>query len=127
MIKVYVSPNCQSSKKVIQFFKKNNIPYVKRNIIKYPLTESEIKTLLQLAPNGVNDIISIRAKFIKNHVIHIENLRMSDIYDLVKKEPTVLRRPIILQEEKQRIQFGYHEDEIELFLRDSINDETWSM
>lgn len=123
MIKIYVSPSCLSSKKVIQFFEKHKIPYIKHNIIQNPLTESEIKVLLQLAPNGVHDIVSSRAKFIKTHAVNIEMLRMNDIYDLIKNSPTVLKRPIILQEDKKRIQIGYNEDEIELFLRDSLEKE----
>ncbi len=123
MIKIYVSPSCLSSKKVIQFFDKHKIPYVKRNIIQNPLTESEIKSLLQFVPNGINDIVSNRAKFIKTHAINIENLRMEEIYNLIKNSPTVLKRPIILQENKKRIQIGYNEDEIEIFLRGNLENE----
>ncbi|MGL5268333.1 MAG: Spx/MgsR family RNA polymerase-binding regulatory protein [Spiroplasma sp.] len=123
MIKVYVSPSCLSSKKVIQFFEKNNIPFIKRNIIQYPLSNSEIKVLLQLAPNGVADIISTRAKFIKLHAINIENLKLSQIYEMIKTSPTILKRPIILQEDQKRIQIGYNEDEIELFLRSNFDNQ----
>lgn len=123
MIKVYVSPSCLSSKKVIQFFEKNNIPYVKRNIIQYPLSDSEIKLLLQLSPNGVSDIISSRAKYIKFHAINIENLKLSQIYEMIKTTPSILKRPIILEESKQRIQIGYNEDEIELFLRNNFDNQ----
>lgn len=123
MIKVYISPSCLSSKKVIHFFEKHNIPHVKRNIIQNPLTESEIKTLLQIAPNGVHDIISSRAKYIKHHAINIENLRLSEVYYLIHNSPTVLKRPIIVEEDKQRIQIGYNEDEIELFLRSTSDNQ----
>lgn len=123
MIKIYVSPSCLSSKKVIQFFEKHNIPYIKRNIIQNPLTDSEIKLLLQFVPNGINDIISTRAKFIKTHAVNIENLTMLQVFSLIKNSPTVLKRPIILQENQRRIQVGYNEDEIELFLRGNIGTE----
>lgn len=123
MIKIYVSPSCLSSKKVIQFFEKHNIPYIKRNIIQNPLTDSEIKLLLQFVPNGINDIISTRAKFIKTHAVNIENLTMLQVFSLIKNSPTVLKRPIILQENKKRIQVGYNEDEIELFLRGNVENE----
>ncbi|MBE4703771.1 Spx/MgsR family RNA polymerase-binding regulatory protein [Spiroplasma platyhelix] len=123
MIKVYVSPSCLSSKKVMQFFDKNNISYIKRNIIKEPLTESEIKVLLRFATNGINDIISSRAKLIKHHVFNIESLKLSQIYHLISTSPTVLKRPLILQENKERLQIGYNEDEIEIFLRNDSNNE----
>lgn len=123
MIKIYVSPSCLSSKKVINFFEKHKIPYIKRNIIQNPLTDSEIKLLLQFVPNGVDDIISSRAKYIKTHAVNIERLTMLEVFDLVKKWPTILKRPIILQESKQRIQIGYNEDEIELFLRENLENE----
>lgn len=123
MIKIYVSPSCISSKKVIQFFNKNNIPFEKINIIQTPPTKEEIKVLLQLAPNGITDIISTRAKFIKTHVVNIENLKLSDLYTLIKTTPTILKRPIILEENRNRLQIGYHEDEIELFLRTNADNE----
>ena len=123
MIKIYISPSCLSSKKVIQFFDKHKIPYIKRNIIHNPLNDTEIKLLLRFVPNGVGDIISTRAKFIKTHAINIEKLTMLQVFDLIKTSPTVLKRPIIIQENKQRIQIGYNEDEIELFLRGSIENE----
>lgn len=123
MIKVYVSPSCLSSKKVIQFFEKNNIPFVKRNIIQYPLSISEIKLLLQLSRNGISDIISSRAKYIKFHSINIENLRLSQIYEMIKATPSILKRPIILEESKEIMQIGYNEDEIELFLRNNFDNQ----
>lgn len=123
MLKVYVSPCCISSKKVIQFFEKNKISFVKRNIIKEPLSENEIKILLKCAPNGLNDIISSRAKLIKLHSVKIENLRLSQIYHLIKNEPTVLKRPLILEENKELLQVGYNEDQIEIFLRNENDNE----
>lgn len=123
MIKVYISPSCLSSKKVMQFFDKNKISYIKRNIIKEPLSESEIKSLLHFAPNGICDIISTRAKLIKFHAINIENLRLSELYSLIQNSPTVLKRPIILEENTERLQVGYNEDEIELFLRSNSDNE----
>lgn len=123
MIKVYVSPSCLSSRKVTQFFDKNKISYIKRNIFKEPLSEEEIKSLLQFAPNGIHDIISERAKYIKVHAINIEKLKLSQVYALIKRSPTILKRPIILQEKHEYVQVGYNEDEIELFLRTEIDNE----
>lgn len=122
MKKIYFSPSCSSSRKTIQFFDEHNIGYIKHNIIKEPLTNQEIKTLLQLAPNGVNDIISAKSKFIKVHAVNIENLRLPEIYQLIKDEPRILKRPIIVDLTNKKIQVGYNEDEIEIFLRSNLDD-----
>lgn len=122
MKKIYFSPSCSSSRKTFQFFDQHSITYIKHNIIKEPLTENEIKMLLQLAPNGVNDIISEKAKFIKVHAVNIEALRLPEIYQLIKDEPRILKRPIIVDLVNKKIQVGYNEDEIEIFLRSNLDD-----
>ncbi|MDQ7983047.1 MAG: Spx/MgsR family RNA polymerase-binding regulatory protein [Spiroplasma sp.] len=122
MKKIYFSPSCSSSKKTFQFFDQHNIGYIKHNIITEPLTENEIKMLLQLAPNGVNDIISSKAKFIRVHNINIEKLRLPKVYQLIMIEPKILKRPIIVDLVSKKIQIGYNEDEIEIFLRSNLDD-----
>ncbi len=122
MKKIYFSPSCSSSRKAIQFFNEHNINYIAKNILKDPLTDQEIKTLLQFAPNGVNDIISTKAKYIKVHAINIEALRLPEIYQLIKDEPRILKRPIIVDLVNKKIQIGYNEDEIEIFLRSNLDD-----
>lgn len=122
MTKIYFSPGCSSSRKTIQFFDEHNIKYAKKNILKDPLTEQEIKTLLQLAPNGVNDIISTKAKYIKTNEINIETLRLPEIYQLVKDEPRILKRPIIVNLTNKKLQVGYNVDEIEIFLRSNFEE-----
>ncbi|MCL6429085.1 Regulatory protein Spx [Spiroplasma sp. JKS002669] len=122
MKKIYFSSSCSSSRKTIKFFNEHNISYTAKNIIKDSLTDQEIKTLLQFAPNGVNDIIATKAKYIKTHAINIETLRLPEIYQLIKDEPRILKRPIIVDFEKKKIQVGYNEDEIEIFLRSNLDD-----
>lgn len=119
MKKIYFSPSCSSSRKAIQFFNNHNLNYTAKNILKEPPTEQEIKTLLQFAPNGVNDIISSKAKYIKTHAISIEALRLPEIYQLIKTEPRILKRPIIVDFANKKILVGFNQDDIEIFLRNN--------
>ena len=48
MIVLYTSPGCASCRKVKQWLKDRNLPYVEKNIFKTLLNDSEIKHLLML-------------------------------------------------------------------------------
>lgn len=42
---------------------------------------------------------------------------------MIKATPSILKRPIILEESKEIMQIGYNEDEIELFLRNNFDNQ----
>lgn len=46
----------------------------------------------------------------------MEELSISDLIDLIAKNPSLLRRPIIM--DKKRMQIGFNEDEIRAFYQE---------
>ena len=46
--------------------------------------------------------------------MNLETLPLQELYTIIKNNPGLLRRPIILDE--KRLQVGYNEDEIRRFL-----------
>ena len=46
--------------------------------------------------------------------------KMNELVDFIVKNPTVLKRPIIVAEEE--IQVGYNDDDISLFLPEELRD-----
>lgn len=114
MIKIYTSPSCSSCRKVKRWFDEQNIPYVEKSIFAPSLNESDLKEILIKSENGTDDIISSRSKIMKNNNIEIEDMKMNELLEFVKRNPTILKRPIIVDDSK--IQVGYNDEEIRSFI-----------
>ncbi len=116
MIVVYTSPGCAGCRKLKQWLKDRNIEYKEKNIFKVLLSPAEIKYLLMRSENGAEDIISKRSKVILENNINIEDMTVEELIRFVQQNPSVLKRPIILNEEN--FQVGYDSEEITTFSRD---------
>ncbi|HZG61475.1 regulatory protein spx [Anoxybacillus calidus] len=114
MVTLYTSPSCTSCRKAKAWLEKHNIPYVERNIFAEPLTIEEIKEILRMTENGTDEIISTRSKIFQQLNINLESMPLQDLYEVIRQNPGLLRRPIIIDE--KRLQVGYNEDEIRRFL-----------
>ncbi len=118
MIKLFVSPSCTSCRKARQWLEEYGLEFEEKNISHTPLTEDEIKRILSLTENGTEDIISFRSQAYRKLDCNLEDLSMSELLDLFKMHPTLIRRPIIMDD--RRLQIGYNEEEIRCFLPRSI-------
>ena len=114
MIKIYTTPSCSSCRKAKKWLDKYMIEYVEKNIFTQPLTGDDIEIMLQNAENGFDDIISTRSKIFKEKDLDIEDMLMSELKDFIIENPSVLKRPIIVDE--TRLQVGYNEEEIRIFI-----------
>ncbi|MCP9313469.1 transcriptional regulator Spx [Liquorilactobacillus satsumensis] len=114
MVTLYTSPSCTSCRKARAWLRKHEIPFKERNIFSEPLSINEIKQILQMTENGTEEIISKRSKAYQKLNVDLDELPLKQLFDLIQKNPGLLRRPIILDE--KRLQVGYNEDEIRRFL-----------
>lgn len=114
MVIIYTSPSCLSCRKAKLWFKEHNIPYLERNITLEPLKDREFKKILQMTQDGTHEIISIRSKVYQKLQINLDHISMKKLYDLIQKNPSLLKKPIILDE--KRLQVGYQEEDIRQFL-----------
>lgn len=121
VVTLYSSSSCTSCRKARNWLISHNIDYVEQNIIKNPLTKEEIKGILRLSEEGTSEIISTRSKVFADLNINIDNLTLSQLIDLIQKNPAILKRPILLDD--RRLQVGYNEDEIRLFLPRQVRKE----
>ena len=69
---------------------------------------------MALTENGTDDIISTRSKIFQKLDVDVEDLSISALIRLIEENPSLLRRPIIL--DNKRMQIGFNEDEIRAFL-----------
>lgn len=114
MIVLYSSPGCASCRKVRQWLKEQNLKFIEKNIFTSMLSEKEIKYLLMRTDNGAEDIISKRSKIMQESTINIEELSISELILFIQRHPSVLKRPIVMNEKSFLI--GYDEEEIDAFL-----------
>ncbi|MDD8048854.1 MAG: transcriptional regulator Spx [Thomasclavelia sp.] len=114
MIRIYTAPSCASCRKVKSWLKDHNIPYIEKNIFATLLRPEELKELLERSENGTDDIISKRSKIIKESNIDIDSLSINELIKFVQENPSVLKRPIMIDE--RRFQVGYNSEEIRVFI-----------
>ena len=114
MIKILVSPSCASCRKVRKWFEENQIPYEAVNIFSGTLTPDDIKEAITKSEIGTDDIISRRSKVFQDSTIDFDDLTVSELIDFVIKNPSVLKRPIIIDD--HRLQVGYNAEEIRTFI-----------
>jgi regulatory protein spx len=114
LVTLYTSPSCTSCRKAKSWLDEHEIPFSERNIFAEPLTIDEIKEILRMTEDGTDEIISTRSKTFQKLDVNVESMPLQDLFELIKDNPGLLRRPIILDE--KRLQVGYNEDEIRRFL-----------
>ena len=118
MVILYTSPSCTSCRKARTWLEEHNIEYKERNIFSEPLSFDEIKNILRMTEDGTEEIISTRSKAFQELDIDLDEVPLNELFELIRKNPGLLRRPIMLDE--KRFQVGFNEDEIRRFLPRSV-------
>ncbi|MCI5774800.1 MAG: transcriptional regulator Spx [Erysipelotrichaceae bacterium] len=114
MIVIYTSPGCASCRKVKKWLKEHDLKFIEKNIFTTLLNEVEITHLLNRSENGTDDIISKRSKIIQESKIDLDSMSTMQLVEFIKHNPSVLKRPIILNE--KIFQVGFDEEEIDAFI-----------
>lgn len=118
MIRVYTTPGSHSCRKVIAWLKEHNLSFIEKNIFSSDLHANELREILERCENGTDDIISKNSKIIKTNDIDFDNMKMDELIVFIKENPSVLKRPIIMDE--HRFLVGYNEEEIRTFIPRSL-------
>lgn len=114
MITLFLSPSCTSCRKARAWLTKHEVPFQEHNIITSPLSREELMSILSFTENGTEDIISTRSKVFQKLDIDVDEMSISELIQLIADNPSLLRRPVLL--DKKRMQIGFNEDEIRAFL-----------
>jgi regulatory protein spx len=122
MITLYTSSSCSSCRKAKKWLEENKIPYKEKNIVGIKLTRDDIINMLKFSENGFEDIISTRSKIFKDNNLDTEDMRFGELADFIIDNPTILKRPIIVNE--KIMQTGYNEDEIRAFIPRKFREQT---
>ncbi len=106
----YTSPGCSNCRKARKWLDDNRIDYIEKNIFSNELTEQEIKYLMARCENGTEDIISTRSKAYTSLKGSIEDMSVNELTHFIQKNPSILKRPILLSSRNMAV--GYDHDEI---------------
>ena len=121
MITLFLSPSCTSCRKARAWLLNHEVPFQEHHIMTSPLSAPELQHILSRTENGTDDIISTRSKIFQKLDLDVEDLSISTLIQLIEENPSLLRRPIIL--DGKRMQIGFNEDEIRAFLPRSYRKE----
>ena len=114
MIQIYTTPSCASCRKAKKWFDQYRIPYSEKNIFSIKLSKEDIFRMLANSENGFDDIISTRSKVFKEKQLEPDNMTIQELVDFIIENPSVLKRPIIINENE--LQVGYNNEDITIFL-----------
>ena len=114
MIQIYTTPSCSSCRKAKKWFDDHRIEYREKNIFNIKLTREDILLMLRNTEAGFEDIISTRSKIFLERNLDVEDMTMTELTNFIIEYPSILRRPIIVDD--QKMQVGYNEDEIRTFI-----------
>lgn len=114
MIQIYTTPSCASCRKAKKWFDQYKIPYLEKNIFSIKLSKEDIFRILANSENGFDDIISTRSKVFKEKKLDPDNMSVQELIEFIIDYPSVLKRPIIINENE--LQVGYNNEDITIFL-----------
>ena len=114
MIQIYTTPSCASCRKAKKWFDQYKIPYSEKNIFSIKLSKEDIYKMLANSENGFDDIISTRSKVFKEKHLEPEQMSTNELVEFIIENPSVLKRPIIINENE--LQVGYNNEDITIFL-----------
>lgn len=115
MIEVYYLSNTNSGRTAMNWLESHNLHYVERKITKkVPIEVHEVKKILALAENGFDDINNARTKRFKALEIDEDECSTEYLIDILIKNPSIIKLPIVIDEKKLVI--GFNEREIRCFL-----------
>ncbi|TCS84433.1 Spx/MgsR family RNA polymerase-binding regulatory protein [Tepidibacillus fermentans] len=109
----FTYPSCTSCRKTKAWLTEKGVLYEERHLFKNPPSVEELKEILKRVPNGTDELLSTRSQLFKNLDIDIEELKVSELLEMLSKDPRLLKRPIVLDEEN--VVIGYNKPALEQY------------
>lgn len=114
MLVIYTTPSCSSCRKAKKWLDEHRIEYDEKNIFNEKITIKDIDAMLDRAENGFEDIISTRSKIVREKNLDIDTMTTNDLKIFILENPSILKRPIMIDEDKMQV--GYNDEEIRVFI-----------
>ncbi|WP_394186413.1 Spx/MgsR family RNA polymerase-binding regulatory protein [Metabacillus halosaccharovorans] len=105
----YSYPSCTSCRKAKHLLKTRNVDFQERHLFRDPPTIDELKDLLRLTTEGIDEILATRSQTYKDLKIDVNELSLSELLKLINQDPKLLRRPIITDGQQLIVGYNLHE------------------
>ncbi|MGG1074421.1 transcriptional regulator MgsR [Bacillus subtilis] len=106
----YSYPSCTSCRKTKHWLKAHQIEFNERHLFRETPTREELKYILSLTTEGIDEILATRSQTFKNLNLNIEEMAVNEVLELLIEKPKLLRRPILVDNKKLVI--GYNPGEL---------------
>ncbi|AFQ58428.1 hypothetical protein BsLM_2435 [Bacillus sp. LM 4-2] len=106
----YSYPSCTSCRKTKHWLKAHQIEFNERHLFRETPTREELKYILSLTTEGIDEILATRSQTFKNLNLNIEEMTVNEVLELLIEKPKLLRRPILVDNKKLVI--GYNPGEL---------------
>ncbi|MFV0246827.1 MAG: Spx/MgsR family RNA polymerase-binding regulatory protein [Mycoplasmatales bacterium] len=116
MLTIYTSYNCSSCKKSMMWLKEHGISHDEHNFFAKGLSEKDVYHILKYTENGFEDIVSVRSKVYLSSKDDIDDMTIKELVNFIIEHPSVLRRPIIVDDVTESVQVGYDISEFQGFI-----------
>ncbi|MDP1419358.1 Spx/MgsR family RNA polymerase-binding regulatory protein [Peribacillus simplex] len=93
-------PSCTSCRKTKKWLRANHISFDERHLFRETPTVAELKRILELTSEGLDEVLATRSEAYKDLQVNIDEMLLFDVIQLLTKEPKLLRRPILIDGEK---------------------------
>lgn len=106
----YSYPSCTSCRKTKHWLKAHQIEFNERHLFRETPTREELKYILSLTTEGIDEILATRSQTFKNLNLNIEEMTVNEVLELLIEKPKLLRRLILVDNKKLVI--GYNPGEL---------------
>ncbi|TWG83674.1 arsenate reductase/regulatory protein spx [Bacillus subtilis J27] len=96
--------------KTKHWLKAHQIEFNERHLFRETPTREELKYILSLTTEGIDEILATRSQTFKNLNLNIEEMTVNEVLELLIEKPKLLRRPILVDNKKLVI--GYNPGEL---------------
>lgn len=105
-MEIYLYSSCTSCRNAEGMLRESGKAYRRRDYFKERFTVEELRALLDRAGLGVSDALSTRSRAYSALNLADRHLTDDELLDLMVKEPTLLRRPLVLGHGKAVVGFN---------------------
>ncbi len=95
-MEIYLYSSCTSCRKAEQVLRASGKPYRRRDYFKERFTVPELRAILERAGLSATEALSTRSKAFSELKLAEKSLTDEEIIELIVKEPTLLRRPLVI-------------------------------
>lgn len=123
-IKVYLVNSNTVTRKIRLFLQSYNLEFETCVINRHNFTYEDFLEILMLTEDGVKEIISERSKAYSDlkeqDGFDIDELKLSELYELMMDKPSLIKTPIVISKDENRLVVGDNSEKLVKIVPKSI-------